>query len=119
MALDQIIVTTAGIALIAFIYWFFFAKTEKAVSAAGTLEITVDGGYSPSAIETKTGAPLTLTFVRNDPSPCLEEVVIPDLGIRRHLPLHEKVSVTIRPQEPGEYPFACGMNMYHGKIIAS
>lgn len=118
MTLDQLVVTAVGAALIVFIYWFFFGKSEVVQHASGSLDVLVDGGYSPHAIRTPVGTPLTLTFKRKDPSPCLEEIVFPDFGLRRYLPLHEAVPITIKPTARGEYSFSCGMNMYHGKIIA-
>jgi plastocyanin domain-containing protein len=55
--------------------------------------------------------------LRTDSNNCLEEVILSDFKIRKHLPLNQKVSVTITPQVEGEFDYACGMNMYHGKII--
>ena len=81
------------------------------------MEILVNGGYSPSAIAVPVGKSLSITFVRTDPSPCLEEVVLSDFNIRKTLPLNEKISVAITPQKKGEFLFTCGMNMFRGKII--
>ena len=119
MGVDQTIVTVAGIALIGFIFWFFFMKKESAVTASKSVDVIVDGGYSPQVIRTEAGKELTITFVRKDPSPCLEDVVLSDFGIRRYLPLNESVKIAVTPKEKGEYGFACGMNMFHGKIIAA
>ncbi len=52
------------------------------------VHITVDGGYSPDVIQVKRGQPVTLQFLRRDPSSCLEEVVLPDFGVRERLPLN-------------------------------
>ena len=56
-------------------------------------------------------------FDRKDPSTCLDQVVLPEFGAHLDLPLHEKTVVTVQPNESGEFGFACGMNMFHGKII--
>lgn len=117
MVIDQILVLILGIGLMGFVYWFFLMKKEKAVEVVGSIDIKVKGGYNPSVIEIKKDQETTLNFVRNDPSSCLEEVVLADFKIRRFLPIGEKVSLKIKPTKPGEYPFSCGMNMYHGKII--
>ncbi|MDR0297149.1 MAG: cupredoxin domain-containing protein [Streptococcaceae bacterium] len=33
------------------------------------------------------------------------------------LPEHADVPINLAALTPGEYNFACGMNMFHGKII--
>lgn len=119
MRIDQFFVTGAGTLLICFIYWFFFMKKEKAIAVKDSIEIYVEGGYDPQVISIKKGQPTKLTFIRKDPSPCLEEVVLSDFGIRKHLPLNERVTVEITPSKVGEFSYACGMNMYHGKIVVT
>lgn len=117
MTLDQVIVTVVGIGGIAFTYWFFLMRNVRAVSVTDSVDITVDGGYSPEVIEIPKGKTTKLTFTRRDPSSCLEEVVLSDFKIRKHLPLNQKTTIEVTPQKTGEFIFSCGMNMYHGKII--
>ncbi len=117
MTTDQVIVTLIGSASIAFTYWFFVMKKTKEVAVSDSVDITVNGGYSPEVIAIPKGKTTKLNFIRKDPSSCLEEVVLGDFKIRRHLPLNEKVTIELTPQQAGEFGYACGMNMYHGKII--
>ncbi len=117
MTPDKIIVTIIGLFGIAFTYWFFLKKKEEVVEVQGSVDIIVNGGYSPEVISIAHGKTTTLNFIRKDPSSCLEEVVLGDFKIKKHLPLNQKVSVEIKPEKPGEYKYACGMNMFHGKII--
>ncbi len=117
MNIDKLIVTALGIAGMAGVYWFFLMKRTKEVAVADAVDITVSGGYSPEVIAIPKGKPTTITFLRTDPNSCLEEVVLGDFKIKKQLPLNQKVSVTITPQKVGEFTYACGMNMYHGKII--
>lgn len=117
MTIDQIIVTIGGIAGIAFVYWFFLMKKTKAVAVSNSVDITVDGGYSPEVIAIPKDKTTKINFFRKDPSSCLEEVVLSDFKIRKHLPLNQKVTIELTPQQAGEFTFECGMNMYHGKII--
>jgi len=58
-----------------------------------------------------------INFLRTDPTDCLSEVVLPDFKIKKELPLNKKITIEITPQKAGEFGYACGMNMYHGKII--
>lgn len=118
METDKIIVTLAGIILGIFTYWFFLMKKEKKeVKAQGEIEIVVRGGYSPEIISLERGKKTTIYFLRKDPSSCLEEVVLSDFKIRKFLPMNERIAIELTPQKTGEYPFSCGMNMFHGKII--
>ena len=97
---------------------------DEAVSAATgergvqEIEVTVRGGYQPSAIMVQAGRPVRLNFTRREASTCGEEVVLPDFGKRAHLPQDQTVSIEITPARPGEYEFTCGMNMMRGKLIA-
>lgn len=117
MTIDKIVVTVLGAAGIALVYWFFLMKKTKAMPVTDRVDITVEGGYSPEVIAVPRGKPTTLNFMRTDPNSCLEEVVLSDFKIRKRLPLNQKVSVTITPQKVGEFGYACGMNMHHGKIV--
>lgn len=115
--MDKILVTIIGILGMGFTYWFFLMKKEKETAVSGSVDITVEGGYSPEVIAIPKGKTTKINFIRKDPSSCLEEVVLGDFKIRKHLPLNQKVTVEITPKEVGEYGYSCGMNMYHGKII--
>lgn len=120
MSLDEIIITIVGILAIAFTYWFFLGKKEKeTVAEGGEVSIAVEGGYSPEVISIPKGRTTRVHFLRKDPSSCLEEVVLSDFKIRRFLPLNQTVTIEITPQRSGTFEFACGMNMYHGKIIVT
>ena len=117
MSLDKILVTIFSLAGIAFTYWFFLMRNEKEVKVSDSVDITVDGGYQPEVISIPQGKLTKLNFIRKDPSSCLEEVVLGDFKIRKSLPLNKKVTIEIKPERKGEFDYACGMNMFHGKII--
>ena len=114
---DKIIITVAGLIGMAFTYWFFLLKKEKEVAVFGSVDITVEGGYSPEVISIPKGKTTRINFTRTDPSSCLEEVILGDFKIRKYLPLNKKITVEITPKEAGEHGYTCGMNMFHGKII--
>lgn len=82
------------------------------------VKIQVQGGYRPDTILVQAGHPLTLTFERSDSNDCLAEVQFPDFGLRQPLPLGQPVRIDLPPLAAGEYSFACGMNMFRGRIIA-
>jgi Cu+-exporting ATPase len=111
-----LIVTILGIALIVGIFWFFFLSPSDA--SEQSTKILVSGGYKPKTIILKSGIETTLTFLRTDNNSCLEEIVIPDLGIKEFLPLNEEIFIKVRPPRKGIYDIHCGMNMFHGTIKA-
>lgn len=119
MEIDKILVGLFSIAGMIFTYWFFLMRKEEVVSVTDSVDITVEGGYSPNTIQIPKGKTTKISFTRKDPSSCLEEVVLGDFKIRKFLPLNQKVTVEVTPQKAGEYGFACGMNMFHGKIIVN
>jgi plastocyanin domain-containing protein len=129
-------VIVGGVAAIVWVNWyFFFAERATAVATASAdstdaaigggagdtapsqVEITVDGGYSPS-VRVKSGRPVRLVFDRRDTSSCSEEVVFPDFGIRKFLPSGRRTVVEVTPKNPGTYEFMCGMSMLRGRLIA-
>ena len=120
----EIFVTAGGVALIAFILWFFFGPrkaTAARVGGAGRQEVdvVVQGGYSPDRIEVRQGQPVRLNFLRQETNPCTEQVIFGDFGIVRDLPVGESVPIEFTPEEPGEYVFHCGMNMVRGRLIVT
>ncbi len=121
MTLDKLLVSISSVISIAFVYWFFLLKKEKEVVALNSIDIVVDGGYSPENIIIPKGKVTKINFTRRDPTSCLEEVIMslsPDgRNIKKYLPLNKKVTIELKPQESGEFIYHCSMNMYHGKII--
>ncbi len=117
-------VVLGGLVLIALINWYFFfsdGETAQVAAAAsgGVAEvpIVVHGGYSPSTVRVPAGARVRLVFDRREDSSCSEEVVIPDFGIRKFLPAHDKTVVELTAGKPGRYGFTCGMSMLRGTLV--
>jgi plastocyanin domain-containing protein len=124
MDTPQLLVTLGGAASIAFILWFFFgprAATAAHAGATGVQEVDVDvrSSYVPDRIEAKAGRPIRINFRRDDPNPCTDQVVFPDFGLVRDLPLGRVTAVEVTPPAAGEYRFHCGMNMVRGTLIAT
>lgn len=119
----RILVLIICLAMIGFIFWWFFGKHEVASATAAvddnkqSIDVEVKGGYSPEVVTLKKGVPATLNFTRKDASSCLDRVVFSDFGINRKLPQNEQQSIEIDTSKSGEYQWACGMDMFHGKVI--
>lgn len=121
MTSTQILINLIGLAVIAWVIWYFWIWSKNNFSVAiikdKAINIIVKGGYQPKAVSTKVGQPITLNFIRKESSPCGEEIVLPDFGKRVYLPENKSVSIEVTPQKAGVYEFTCGMNMYRGKLI--
>lgn len=75
-------------------------------------------GYTPSEVEAAAGAPVRLVFTRTSDDGCGQQLVFPDLDIRRDLPLGEPVAVDLTMPATGRVAFTCGMDMYRGAVVA-
>jgi plastocyanin domain-containing protein len=123
MTPDRIFVSVAGIALIAFIIWFFWMKKAKGTRAAATDSgyqealILVKGGYTPDVVLVRKNQPVRLNFLREETSSCSEMVLLPDFEKSARLPTGETVPVEFLPREVGEYEFTCQMGMFRGKLV--
>ena len=117
----EIVVTGAGLALVAGLGWFFFgpkqARRAELRGGVQEVEITVKGGYSPNLIRATEGVPLRLVFDRQENSDCSSRVVFPDFGVSKPLAAFGRTTVELMPARAGEYGFACGMNMLHGTLV--
>jgi hypothetical protein len=74
-------------------------------------------GFSPPRISIPAGQAARIAFTRLDAQNCVREVVFPELGIRKALPVGETVYVDLPARPAGELRFACGMGMYKGAIV--
>lgn len=122
--MENIITLIGAVLLIGFIIWWFFGKHKQTESEATMsdnnkqeVEVTVNGGYTPNTVVLKQGVPASVVFDRKDPSGCFSHVVFPDFGINEELPVGEKFAIGIDTSKAGEYQYACGMNMFHGKVV--
>ena len=81
-------------------------------------QLTVDGGgFHPGSLTIPSGKPITLVVTRTSDNTCAKEIVIPALNETRTLPLDRPVEIRMPAQEKGTLTFACGMDMYHGKLV--
>jgi Cu+-exporting ATPase len=121
MSLSQLLVTTAGVVLVAVLARFFFRARPGATAAVTTAgqeaTVVVLGGYQPRVVRARTGLPLRLTFDRREDGDCSARVVFPEFGVNRFLAPFASTTIELATDRPGEFEFACGMNMIHGTLV--
>lgn len=75
-------------------------------------------GFVPQEVTLDRSKFSKLAFVRIDKENCAGEVVFKELDVRKKLPVGEVVTVDLPSDFQGKtINFACGMDMYQGKII--
>ncbi len=125
MTSTQIAVTALGAVAIVWVLWFFLFSRGKAVAATPSADgggvqevrVIVKGGYTPDTIVVQAGKPVRLQFYRDETADCSERVVFEHFGIDQQLPAFQTTAVEFTPEQPGEYPFRCGMNMLKGLLV--
>ena len=120
MNISEVATVGGALVLTGLMAWYFFGpkKSRQAELADGVqiIKVTVKGGYSPDVIQVVSGVPVQLLFDRQESGDCSSRVVFPDFKVNQVLPAFETTTVEFLPEEPGEYEFACGMSMLHGRL---
>jgi hypothetical protein len=77
-------------------------------------------GFEPPAVELRRGVPAEVTFVRIDAEGCDLEIRIPDFEIETApLRVNEPITVSLKPDRSGVYPFRCGTARPSGRLIVN
>ena len=119
----QIIVTALGAVAIVWVLWYFLYSRGTAMAATASaggaqeVRVTVKGGYTPDIIVVQAGKPVRLQFYRDETADCSERVVFEKFGIDQQLAPFQTTTIEFTPEQPGEYPFRCGMNMLKGLLV--
>jgi plastocyanin domain-containing protein len=97
------------------------AAAAAKAGADGIRRIAVSAtadGYTPDKIPGQPGEKLMLVFTRTVDASCLAQLKTPD-GKLVDLPMNQPVEVAVTVPATGEVGFACGMDMFHGVVVAS
>lgn len=80
--------------------------------------ITIDGGkYTPSVVSVERGKPVELTFKGGQELGCGGTVVFKSLNQSKEVASGQSVIFAFTPDQAGEIPFTCSMDMYDGKVV--
>ena len=78
--------------------------------------LVTENGFEPAVVNVKAGEPVTLLVKRTTDQTCATELVMKEQHIHQTLPLNHEVAITFTPSHTGDLVYACGMDMYRGKI---
>jgi len=93
-------------------------KPANAPRSPRTVEMKVtENGYEPSPLSVKKGEPLRLRITRTTEATCAKEIIIPDYGIEKELPLNTPVDVELTPTRSGKVRYGCGMGMMIAGVL--
>ena len=74
-------------------------------------------GYKPDIVTFKQCNPAELKIISSYNMLCMNEVVSKDLNFDEKLDGKKEVTIDVPTDKPGTYNYACGMDMFHGKVV--
>lgn len=91
--------------------------TIASQAAAQEQTIDVAGEFTPASVAIPANTPARLHFRRGDKPTCADEIVIPELNMRKKLAKNQTVTFDLPPQQARTLTFLCGMNMLKGTVV--
>jgi Cu+-exporting ATPase len=94
--------------------------TAGQVGSDGLRHVSIEAnkeGYTPDKIAGKPGEKLVLVFTRTADSECISQIKVGSAA-PVDLPMGKPVEVAVTVPQTGELGFACGMDMFHGTVVA-
>ncbi len=111
---------SSGLAMMGFnLNPFVTSETQASITENNVQEIrmTVDyNGFYPNQFTLRKGVPTRWIIDGKRVSGCMDEIIVPDLNIRKKIITGENV-VEFTPQIEGIISFSCWMGMVRGKFI--
>jgi len=93
------------------------AAAETSSAAIHEQTIQVGAEFTPSSVTIPANQTVRLHFRRTGEATCAEEIVLPELNMRKKIAGNETVTFDLPPQQARTLTFACGMNMLKGSVV--
>lgn len=91
---------------------------EQKQNLTSTAKIKIENSqYFPSVIKIAENSPSKIIVFRNEDSSCSNQIVFPQIGVRKDLKPFEETVVELPPLKSGTYQFTCQMGMMSGTLI--
>jgi plastocyanin domain-containing protein len=88
-------------------------------SGSGKSEVRVtvtENGFEPAIVTVAKGSTATLVITRTTDATCATEAVFAETGAKYPLPLNQAVRIPIATATAETLHYACGMDMYQGRV---
>ena len=96
-------------------------RSDASPEPGGAHRVVADEhGFTPASLALPQGGPgskASVTFVRTSDETCATEVVFPELGIKKELPLKKPVDIDVPTDQGRTLAFQCGMAMFKGALV--
>jgi len=76
-----------------------------------------DNGFEPAIVMLPHGPNATLVITRVSDATCATEAVFAESGRKYPLPLNQDVRIPLDAARPETLHYACGMDMYKGRVV--
>lgn len=95
------------------------AAPSSGPSSASAHEQTIEVGaaFTPASVTIPANTAARLHFRRTDEATCADEIVFPDLNMRKKIAANETVTFDLPAQQARTLNFACGMDMIKGTAV--
>lgn len=94
--------------------------TAPAVTSSGSTHeqtIQVGAAFTPASVTIPANQPVRLHFRRTDEATCADEIVLPELKMRKKIAANETVTFDLPAQQARTLNVACGMDMMKGTVV--
>jgi plastocyanin domain-containing protein len=91
------------------------AAKSRAVARTVALSVTEEG-FVPQVTNIKKGEPINLVITRQTDRTCARQIIIPEYGLSKDLPMNEPVTIALTPNKAGRIIYGCSMGMIRGVL---
>jgi plastocyanin domain-containing protein len=92
-------------------------KAADPSHATIAIQVTEDG-FTPRVTTAPRGVPVTLVVTRRTNQTCATDIVIAGMDQKWELPLDRAVRIEVPQGVRDTLRYACGMDMFHGIVVA-